>query len=122
MDSEPAAEPEPYAEPAAEPEPYAEPAAEPEPYAEPAAEPEPKPQASVDPFPSLASESEETLAAEVSKEAVVISSNPRNAAECRQAGGECRPTAECPNAEFGWNQPFKGICGRSDYECCFEGW
>ncbi|KAF0290853.1 hypothetical protein FJT64_010954 [Amphibalanus amphitrite] len=52
-------------------------------------------------------------------DAVVIAP-PTNAAECLQAGGECIPADQCPNAENRWNQPFEGICDKEGYECCFK--
>jgi len=96
---EPAAEP--------EPEPYAEP--EPEPYAE----PEPEPSAEPEPV------SEPSAPSAPSTDAVVIE-QPTNEAECIQAGGECIARGACPNAKYGWNQPFKGICDQHGYECCFK--
>ena len=133
-DIEPSAEPEPHAEPS--PDSHPEPPSEPERYANPEpfpanpepsplksepflAEPDPLP-ANPEPFPGP--EYETRSAAEASPDGAVVTAGvPRNAKECLQAGGVCIPTRECPNAQYRWNQPFKNVCGKEGYDCCFKG-
>ena len=127
--TEPEATPETAPIPSRDPQIYAEP--EPQPTPEPAARPDqaPGPDSSAS-SPMLEPNSEEHSQSDAAYEgrsvdmgiaAEVVIGVPTNAKECLHAGGECIPTDECPNAEFGWNQPFKGICGREGYDCCFKG-